>query len=44
MPGEDDNDAAGWIERLQGKLPYVIGVLGLIAWLAMLWFMVRDVL
>ncbi len=30
-------------ERLRQRLPYVIGVLGLLAWFALLFFMLRDV-
>lgn len=35
----DDNPRPAWRERL----PYAIGVLGLIAWFALLYFMLRDV-
>lgn len=35
----DDPLKHGWRERL----PYVIGVLGLLAWFALLYFMLRDV-
>ena len=30
-------------ERLRQRLPYVIGMLGLFAWFALLFFMLRDV-
>lgn len=43
MP-RDEHEAGRRFDRLRAKSPYVIGVLGLIAWLALLWFMVRDVL
>lgn len=36
---DDDAPRPAW----QDKLPYVIGVLGLLAWFALLYFMLRDV-
>lgn len=33
-----------WIERLQRHLGWIIGIGGLIAWLALLYFMVGDVM
>lgn len=36
---DDDGERRGWRDRL----PYVIGVLGLFAWFALLYFMLRDV-
>lgn len=33
-----------WIERVQRHLGWVIGIAGLIAWLALLYFMFGDVI
>ena len=40
---EDDDRERGWRARARGATAYVIGVLGLIAWFALLYFMLRDV-
>ncbi len=36
---DDDTPRPAW----RDKLPYAIGVLGLLAWFALLYFMLRDV-
>lgn len=42
---DDDEDAAPTlIATLRARLPYAIGVLGLLAWFALLYFMLRDAL
>lgn len=33
-----------WIERVQRHLGWIIGIVGLIAWLALLYFMFGDVI
>ena len=43
----DIDDLSGrprWTDTARSRLPYVIGGLGLLAWFALLYFMLRDVL
>lgn len=39
----DGDEVRGWIATARAATPYVIGVLGLLAWFALLYFMLRDV-
>lgn len=44
MEADDDPDRARWTDTARARLPYLVGLLGLIAWFALLYFMLRDVL
>lgn len=39
-----DGDDTDWTEQVRARLPYAIGCLGLLAWFALLYFMLRDAL
>jgi hypothetical protein len=44
MGQDDEQEPGGLIHMMREKAGVIIGVTGLIAWLAMLWFMFGDVL
>lgn len=45
MADDEEEDAPhGLAQRLRERLSIIIGVVGLFAWFAMLWFMFGDVL
>ena len=44
MHSEDDDEPRGPWAAISAKSGVIIGSVGLIAWLALLWFMVGDVL
>lgn len=43
MDTDDTPDRPRWTVRARERLPYAIGLLGLLAWFALLYFMLRDV-
>lgn len=44
MPDEEDPAAITLIDRLRERLGVIIGLIGLVAWIAMVWLMFGDVL
>ena len=44
MQQDDDEQAGGLWPALQARSGVIIGMVGLVAWLALLWFMFGDVL
>jgi hypothetical protein len=38
-----EDEERGWPARARAGVPYAIGVRGLLAWFALLYFMLRDV-
>ncbi|WP_022683263.1 hypothetical protein [Sphingobium bisphenolivorans] len=44
MTGDREEDGAGRLDIIRAHAGPVIGVIGLAAWLALLWFMFGDVL
>ncbi|MEA3541615.1 MAG: hypothetical protein U9R77_05785 [Pseudomonadota bacterium] len=44
MQRHDDERASGLWPAIQARLGVIIGTVGLVAWLALLWFMFGDVL
>lgn len=44
MVDEDDSEARGLLHWVNERRGVIIGLVGLIAWFAMLWFMFGDVL
>lgn len=43
-PNEEEQDRKGWFGALSRHSGVVVGVIGLFAWFALLWFMFGDVL
>lgn len=39
----EDGPTPNWIAATRERLPYAIGFFGLLAWFALLYFMLRDV-
>lgn len=44
MDTDDSPDRMRWTDTARARLPYAIGFLGLLAWFALLYFMLRDAL
>lgn len=44
MPQDDHHQPVGLIDAIRNKAAVIIGIVGLLAWLALLWLMFGDVL
>ncbi|EAT06900.1 hypothetical protein NYF14_12445 [Sphingobium sp. 10 DY56-G10] len=44
MQQDDDEDIGGFLSAIQARSGVIIATVGLIAWVALLWFMFADVL
>ena len=43
-PMEDEEEAGGTLAAIRARSGVILGILGLAAWLALIWFMFGDVL
>ncbi|WP_336966027.1 hypothetical protein [Sphingobium aquiterrae] len=44
MHGQGNDEEDGWMEAVKRRAAVPIGIVGLLAWFALLWFMFGDVL